>query len=371
MNFVKIFLIVLGLFCVFLTISGYNLRNNSTNNEEILIDSPILSEKQEILVNEKNNNTQLLTKENTPLIDNENPHNISIIKEEKIIENEKLSKEQKKLTNEELDQIFNNINDEERKDVTNNQLFLGRVFFFTGKMLKPIQNFRLIKLKLETNNTDLSKEILNKATEIKNEYFNSVNNFLDVLFKVKRSQINLSKLYLEKKSMKFILSGKMKNKKKMKKKFKKKIEEFYQTYKIFTKNISSLFKESILLNDKMFYLYNEVLSNINVFEIEPLIYDLILKGVNSQNSLTVILKNVNFKLNDGFVIFKNYYELCKERYKENELSEELFNLCENDYNSIFDLIENVNSEWKETILKNNETLSDEISFLKEKGINDN
>ncbi|RVD91991.1 hypothetical protein TUBRATIS_15260 [Tubulinosema ratisbonensis] len=383
MDLVKIFLSIIGLFCIFLTISGYSLRNksliNSTTNEKILMDSPSLSEKQGILVcddSDPNDYKSQLISEKNPLRLIMKTHTMFLLLRKRKKEIPELTKEEEeKFTDEKLEQLYNTISDEERKNVTDNDAFSGRVFHFMGNIFGPLQNFREIKQKLKHRNTDLSKEILKKADELKKGYHKSAKKFVKLLFDVKNDQITLSYLYLEKKGINCILSVKMKIKKEMKKNFEEIIENIYQHYLKFIKDISSLLKESVLLNDKMFSIHKEVLSAVNnkdfKKEIETLIFNLISQVVYAQDSMVVILKNIKFKFNDGFVLFENYYKLCKEKHKENELSDELFNLCEKNYNHISKLIDDVNSEWKKTISRNNETLSEEILFFKKKGVNFN
>ncbi|RVD91753.1 hypothetical protein TUBRATIS_17840 [Tubulinosema ratisbonensis] len=385
MNFVKILLSILGLFCVFITIGGYNLRNqsliNNTSNDEILDNSHIMNDKdleQEISVFDdkilKKSNVILANTEIPPLVINEHLHNDSSTKEVKEDQKKEL-KEDKDFTKEEVEYIFYHIFDTEKNNVTNNEIFIGRVLIATSKILRPLRKFEEIKQKLRKYDNDLSKEIYKKINNLRNEYFESVNSFLEILFFVKNNQIELSKLFLEKKGIKFILSEKNKNEKEMKKKFKEKFTAIRQTYVIFTKNISSLLRESILVINKIFSIYKELLSNINLRdlkdEIEPLIHDFIFDGITSKNSLITILKNVYFKLTVGFELMKNYYELCKEKHKENEFSDELFNLCEKDYNFVSELIDNFYSEWEKTALTNNKILDEEIFFLQGKGLNIN
>ncbi|RVD90647.1 hypothetical protein TUBRATIS_29220 [Tubulinosema ratisbonensis] len=367
------------MFCVFITIGGYNLRNksliNNTFTEEIFdnieekdVTQGYFNEKDIVL---SNNDSLLVNKQKNPLFVDINLNNVldTQTEEEGTFNKTDLSEEEKEFTEEELDFISNHISDEERKHVTTNYLFIGRVFHLTTKMYIPLQNFQEINQKLEKYDTKKSSEISKKMISLRNKYQDTIDIYLDILFTVKNNQIDLSSLYLEQKDLKFNLSNQMKSK------IAKEYESFHKSYLSFTKNILSLYENSILINKKMFSIYKEILSINNLEEykdeVEPLLFELVKKGGQSQNFMAIVLQNVNFKLNDGFELMKNYYELCKEKHEQNDLSDKLFKICEQNFNSISKHIENVNSEWEKTNLKINETLSEESLFLKGKGININ
>ncbi|RVD91550.1 hypothetical protein TUBRATIS_19940 [Tubulinosema ratisbonensis] len=390
MNLIKILLSLIGLFCVFLTIGGYNLRDkpmtNNTSNQEMWSNSYNISEnegEQRLIFEEDNdllNNQSFIIQNGSSMIYNENkPENTSLILDENFDQISKTNpkeekhsslKEKKDLKINEPKDILLQIINEEKENVTNNQIFLERITDLTGKINNSFIDINEIIQRFKKScDSFISKNLYDMMVGQKKGYFELTQNLLNVLYKVKNSQLKLTNLYLEKKGINFILSS---NSEFVKELLKEKYEEFNKTYVTLTDNIATLYYYTITTNDKISSICR-IMSDLNRWsiieeDIKQLINSLIVKELQTQKSMTALIQNINYKLDDGVVLMKNYYKLCKEKYDEKSLSVDSFNLCKSNVGSISAMVERIHAVWKFSELEIKKILSVEFEHLERKGI---
>ncbi|RVD92484.1 hypothetical protein TUBRATIS_10040 [Tubulinosema ratisbonensis] len=402
MNLVKILLGVFGLFCVFLTISGYIIKSkpltNNTRNQEMLSEPFNLSEK---IVSELN-----YTKENNPLLNNQNSsiHNdSSTISKENLSEypflNFSQSKEfqsnpppivippppftypvtssDKNDTNKTEPQKNNyeyflvHITENERKNVNNNNLFLARIFDVTGKLFYLKSNFKDLKENLKNYDEIELKNYFEEISKFEKELHRSTSNFLAFLSKVKTNQMDTSKLYLDQSNfIKFLLSKRSNSE--LETDAVLKFQNLKENYLDFTENIRNLFVESLVLNEEFFKL-SEILAQILESKaVNTQIYEktknFLSKSLETKKAIFLILRNCKEKLTDGFDQTKYICDKMKERRDEKRYSKKVFEECKITSNFVSDLIENVKYEWKEVKIRFNERIGEEEGYLREKGI---